>query len=130
LTNLPASEIGGGAANLGGGGPGGGGGVGAGGGEACRGGDGTGLTDEFLLNIPIDGGSILVLRAGGGAGGGPRLDAPVFWGLREAAGAGGALGALGALGAIGGGGGGGGGALDFRSFASAWIFSSLFLWAM
>jgi hypothetical protein len=106
LTNLPASAIGGGAVNLGGGGPGGGGGVGVGGGEACRGGDGTGLSDEFLLNIPITGGSIFVLRAGGGAGGGPRLE-PVCWGLRAAACAGGALG------------GGGGGALDFRSLASA-----------
>lgn len=107
MTSFPASAIGGGAGNRGGGGPGGGGGGGGGGGDAWRGGDGTGLTEEFRLKIP--GASMRVLRLGGGAGGGPLLDVPVFWGLREVAFAGGALG----------GGGGGGGALAFRSLASA-----------
>jgi len=69
-TNLPASGSGGGAANLGRGGPGGG------GGDACRGGEGgMGLEDEFRL---MPGASVRVLRAGGGAGGGPLFDAPVF----------------------------------------------------
>lgn len=55
--------------------------------------------------------SVRVLRAGGGAGAGPRFDDdPVFWGLRDTF-AGGALG------------GGGGGALLFFSFSSACTFS-------
>lgn len=46
---------------------------GPGGGEGSRGGDGgAGLEDEVRL-----GNSVFVLRAGGGAGGGPRLELPV-----------------------------------------------------
>jgi len=96
--------MGGGARNLGAGGP--------GGGDACLGGEGTGLADEARL-IPAAEPSFRVRRAGGGAGGGPLLEEPVFCGLRDAAFAGGAVG------------GGGGGALALRSFAlSAAIFSS------
>jgi hypothetical protein len=67
FANFPASAIGGGALKTGLGGP--------GGGEASRGGDGgAGLPEELRLMAA----SVLVLRAGGGAGGGPRLDPPVF----------------------------------------------------
>jgi hypothetical protein len=106
FANFPASAIGGGALKTGLGGP--------GGGEASRVGDGgAGLPEELRLTVA----SVLVLRAGGGAGGGPRLEPPVFWGLRDAA-AGGALG------------GGGGGALDLRWLFSSLSFSSVFLCSM
>ena len=108
FANLPASAIGGGARKTGLGGP--------GGGVASRVGDGgAGLPDELRLTDV----SCLVRRAGGGAGGGPRLDEevlPVFWGLRDEA-IGGALG------------GGGGGALDLR-WLSSLSFSSDFLCSM
>lgn len=110
FANLPASASGGGALNTGLGGP--------GGGEGSRGGDGgAGLPDEFLLMVVA---SVFVLRAGGGAGGGPRFDAvvlPVFCGL---------IGPLtgAALG------GGGGGALALRSLFSSLSFSSDFLCSM
>jgi hypothetical protein len=71
FANLPASAIGGGALKTGFGGP--------GGGEGSRGGDGgAGLADELRLMLGV---SVLVRRAGGGAGGGPRLEVvvlPVF----------------------------------------------------
>lgn len=67
FANFPASAIGGGALKTGLGGP--------GGGEASRVGDGgAGLPEELRLTVA----SVLVLRAGGGAGGGPRLEPPVF----------------------------------------------------
>ena len=57
--------MGGGALKTGFGGP--------GGGDGSRGGDGgAGLEDELRLGT-----SVLVLRAGGGAGGGPRLELAV-----------------------------------------------------
>ena len=100
--NLPASAIGGGARNLGAGGP---------GGEACRGGEGgTGLAEDARwTGAP----SLRVRRVGGGAGGGP-LREPVFCGL---------IVVLPGAGP----GGGGGGALDFRS---ASICCSIFLCSM
>jgi hypothetical protein len=105
FANFPASAIGGGALNTGFGGP--------GGGEGSRGGDdGAGLAEEARLT---PGASVFVRRAGGGAGGGPRFEAPVCWGL-----IGPRTGAL-----IGGGG--GAGALDFFSLFSARNFSSVFL---
>lgn len=110
LANLPASAIGGGALNTGFGGP--------GGGDGSRGGDGgAGLAEELRV---MPGASVFVLRAGGGAGGGPRFDVvvlPVFCGLMGPL-TGGALG------------GGGGGALDFFSLFSACNFSSLFRCSM
>lgn len=101
--NLPASAMGGGALKTGFGGP--------GGGDGSRGGDGGAvLEDEF-------GRSVLVRRAGGGAGGGPRLELPVVWGLMVRA-VGGALG------------GGGGGARALLASCSAWAFSSCFFCSM
>lgn len=68
FANLPASAIGGGALNTGLGGP--------GGGDGSRGGEGgAGLADELRLT---PGASVLVRRAGGGAGGGPRFEAVVL----------------------------------------------------
>lgn len=61
LANLPASAMGGGALKTGFGGP--------GGGVASR--EGDGLAEELRL---IADASAFVLRAGGGAGGGPRLE--------------------------------------------------------
>lgn len=82
---------------------------GPGGGEGSLGGDGgPGLEDEFRF-----GSSVFVLRAGGGAGGGPRFELPVVWGLMVRA-VGGAFG------------GGGGGALALLASFSAWAFSSCF----
>ena len=103
---LPASAMGGGALKTGLGGP---------GGEGCRGGDdGAGLAEEVRLGA---GASVLVRLAGGGAGGGPLLEAdvpPVFWGLRGVRAPGG----------------GGGGARDLRSAFSACCFSSCFFCSM